>query len=115
MITISYRKNTAGYAQAAVRQCVAEIDLSVNNQDTATSTGTFEPGSIFAPFIIINGIWSAINDSNLNNDPAVYSSFLGANADQVDHICLLGNSTFGFEDLASGGDKDFNDKYYCAS
>ncbi|MEH2275126.1 MAG: DUF4114 domain-containing protein [Nostoc sp.] len=22
---------------------------------------------------------------------------------------MLGNSTFGFEDLASGGDKDFND------
>ncbi|MEH2142102.1 MAG: DUF4114 domain-containing protein [Nostoc sp.] len=40
---------------------------------------------------------------------------MGANADQVDHICLLRNSTFGFEDLASGGDKDFNDRYYCAS
>ena len=115
MIAISYHKNTAGYIQAAVHQRVAGIDLSTNNQDKATYTGTFEPGSIFAPFIIINSIWSAINDSNPNNDPAVYSSFLGANADQVDHICLLGNSTFGFEDLASGGDKDFNDRYYCAS
>ncbi|MEH2142101.1 MAG: hypothetical protein V7K54_07480 [Nostoc sp.] len=42
----------AGYAQAAVRQSVAGIDLLANNQDTATSTGTFEPGSILAPFMI---------------------------------------------------------------
>ncbi|MEH2339760.1 DUF4114 domain-containing protein [Nostoc sp.] len=65
--------------------------------------------------MIINGIWSAINDSNHNNAPAVYSSFLGANADQVDHICLLGNSTFGFEDLTSAGDKDFNNVFVRAN
>jgi hypothetical protein len=99
----------AGYAQAAVRQRVAGIDLSANNQGTATSTGIFEPGSLFAPFIITDGRPDAILDSNSNNDPAVYFSFLGANADRVDHIRLLGNNTFGFEDLAGGGDKDFND------
>jgi Domain of unknown function (DUF4114)/FG-GAP repeat len=99
----------AGYAQAAIRQRVAGIDLLVNNQGTASYTGTFEPGSIFAPFIIINGRPDAILDSNPNNDPAVYFSFLGANTDKVDHIRLLGNNTFGFEDLAGGGDKDFND------
>ncbi|WP_267901204.1 DUF4114 domain-containing protein [Dulcicalothrix desertica] len=33
----------------------------------------------------------------------------GANTDKVDHIRLLGNNTFGFEDLANGGDKDYND------
>jgi hypothetical protein len=27
----------------------------------------------------------------------------------MDHIRLLGNNTFGFEDLAGGGDNDFND------
>lgn len=92
----------AGYAQAAVSQRVAGINLSVNNQGTATSTGTFEPGSIFAPFIIINGTPDT-------NNSAVYFTFLGANTDKVDHIRLLGNNTFGFEDLAGGGDKDFND------
>jgi phage gp37-like protein len=46
---------------------------------------------------------------NVNNDPAVYLPFLGANTDKVDHIRLLGNNIFGFEDLVSGGDKDFND------
>ncbi|MEH2339761.1 hypothetical protein [Nostoc sp.] len=36
----------AGYAQAAVHQSVAGIDLSANNQDKATSTGTFKPGLV---------------------------------------------------------------------
>ncbi|MHC5595558.1 MAG: DUF4114 domain-containing protein, partial [Nostoc sp.] len=92
----------AGYAQAAVSQRIAGINLSVNNQGTASSTGTFEPGSIFAPFIIINGTPDT-------NNPSVYFTFLGANSDKVDHIRVLGNNTFGFEDLAGGGDKDFND------
>ncbi|WP_265276064.1 beta strand repeat-containing protein [Nostoc sp. KVJ3] len=99
----------AGYTQAALRQRVAGIDLTANNQGTASYTGTFEPGSIFAPFIIINGRPDAVLDNNPNNDPAVYFPYLGANSDKVDHIRLLGNNTFGFEDLAKGGDKDFND------
>ncbi|MBN4001193.1 DUF4347 domain-containing protein [Nostoc sp. LPT] len=99
----------AGYTEAAVRGRVAGIDLTVNNQGSATYTGTFQPGSIFVPFIITKGTPDALLDSNPNNDPAVYFPFLGANADKVDHIRLLGNNVFGFEDLPSGGDKDFND------
>jgi hypothetical protein len=99
----------AGYIEAAIRGRVAGIDLTVNNQGTATYTGTFQPGSIFAPFIIVDGRPEALLDSNPNNNPAVYFPFLGANADKVDHIRLLGNNVFGFEDLPSGGDKDFND------
>jgi hypothetical protein len=38
-----------------------------------------------------------------------YFAYIGANADKVDHIRLLGNNVFGFEDLAGGGDKDYND------
>ncbi|BAY22229.1 hypothetical protein NIES2100_19920 [Calothrix sp. NIES-2100] len=99
----------AGYIEAAIRNRVAGIDLTVNNQGTATYTGTFQPGSIFAPFIIANGRPDALLDSNPNNDPAVYFPFLGANTDKKDHIRLLGNNSFGFEDLANGGDNDFND------
>jgi Domain of unknown function (DUF4114)/Calx-beta domain/RTX calcium-binding nonapeptide repeat (4 copies) len=99
----------AGYTQAAVRGRVSGIDLTVNNQGTAAYTGTFQPGSIFAPFIIIDGRPDAILDNNSNNNPAVYFPFLGANSDKVDHIRLLGNNIFGFEDLTNGGDKDYND------
>jgi Putative Ig domain/Domain of unknown function (DUF4114)/von Willebrand factor type D domain len=99
----------AGYTEAAVGGRLPGIDLTVNNQGTATYTGTFQPGSILAPFIIVDGRPDALLDSNPSNDPAVYFPFLGANTDKVDHIRLLGNNVFGFEDLPSGGDKDFND------
>ena len=99
----------AGYTQAAISNRVAGIDLSVANEGTASFTGTFQPGAIFVPFIIVNAGTDAILDSNTNNDPAVYFSFLGANTDKADHIRLLGNNAFGFEDLANGGDRDYND------
>ncbi|MEH2332073.1 putative Ig domain-containing protein [Nostoc sp.] len=97
----------AGYAEAAVRGRVAGIDLTVGNQGTANYTGTFDPNSLFAPFIIVDGRPDAILNGNTNKN--VYFTFLGANSDKVDHIRLLGNNTFGFEDLVNGGDKDYND------
>jgi hypothetical protein len=39
----------------------------------------------------------------------VYTLYSLGNSDKTDHIRLLGDNTFGFEDLAGGGDKDFND------
>jgi hypothetical protein len=107
--TVDLRPGDTGYAQAAVQRRVPGIDLTVGNQSTATLTSNLSPGSILAPFMIANGTPDAILDGNPNNDPAVYFSFLGANSDKVDHIRLLGNNTFGFEDLSSGGDKDYND------
>ncbi len=97
------------FAPRTVAGQIAGIDLTVANQSTQTSSGLFKAGSIFAPFIVINGSPSALLESNPNNDPAVYFPFLGANTDKVDHIRLLGNNTFGFEDLPSGGDFDYND------
>ncbi|MEH2416489.1 putative Ig domain-containing protein [Nostoc sp.] len=97
----------AGYAEAAVRGRVAGIDLTVNNQGTANYTGTFGADSLFAPFIIVDGSPDAILNSNANKN--VYFAFLGANSDKTDHIRMLGNNAFGFEDLANGGDKDYND------
>ncbi len=97
----------AGYAEAAVRGRVGGIDLAVDNQGTANYTGTFGANSLFAPFIIVDGKPDAILNGNANKK--IYFTFLGANSDKVDHIRLLGNNTFGFEDLTNGGDKDYND------
>ncbi|MEH2325630.1 MAG: DUF4114 domain-containing protein, partial [Nostoc sp.] len=99
----------AGYTQAAVRGRIAGIDLSVSNEGSATLSGTFQPGAIFVPFIIVNGSPDALLDKDSNNDPAVYFPFLGANSDKSPHIRMLASNTFGFEDLPGGGDKDFND------
>lgn len=99
------------YASAAVTNRLTSIEnLVVANQSEVTRTGIFDAGSIFAPFIIINGNpTSSFADTNFSNDPTVYFSYLGANTDGIDHIRLLGNNTFGFEDLAGGGDFDYND------
>ena len=79
--------------------------LQTDNQQTTTFDGTFDGGSILAPFIVIDGNV----DKAINNNAEVYFSFLGANSDGVDHIRLLGDNTFGYEDLAGGGDFDYND------
>jgi Domain of unknown function (DUF4114) len=98
-----------GYIQAAIRSRISGIELKVDNQGTANYTGTFDSDSMFAPFIIVNGTPEALLDNDLNNNPEVYFPFLGANPDKVDHVRLLGNNTFGFEDLVMGGDLDCND------
>ncbi|HLP87950.1 MAG TPA: DUF4114 domain-containing protein [Nostocaceae cyanobacterium] len=100
----------AGYTQAAIRGRLPGIELTTNNQSTATYTGILEPGSILAPFIIVNGTPEALLDNDINNNPIVYFPYLGANSDNADHIRLLGDNTFGFEDLQNDvSDQDFND------
>jgi Domain of unknown function (DUF4114) len=102
----SYKPGDSGYTEAAINNRVA--GLTGTNQVTITSNGKFNSNAIFAPFIIANGDPSTY----INRGSSVYFSFLGANPTsdkQVDHIRLLGNNTFGFEDLANGGDQDFND------
>jgi hypothetical protein len=102
----------AGYAQAAIAERV-DINLSVANQGTANITGQLPGGGFLAPFMIANGTPEAFLAQNASNQPGeapiACFSFLGANPDQVDHIRLLADNTFGFEDLFGGGDKDFND------
>lgn len=100
----------AGYLQAAINLYLKDIRLSVSNQGEATYQGTFAKGSLFVPFIIANGTPEAVLSGSSSNIPAVYFPFLRANSDQADHIRLLGNNLFGFEDLPTGSsDKDYND------
>jgi hypothetical protein len=95
-----------GYALAAVRGRVSGTDLVVANQGTARFTGQLAGGGIYAPFIISNG---TINQVLNGQTSQVYFPFLGANPNQIDHIRLLGDNIFGFEDLPGGGDLDYND------
>ena len=91
----------AGYIQAAVQNRIAGIDLSVENQSTAEFTGEFTAGAIIVPFLMVNG--------NPESFEEVFFPFLGANSDGIDHVMMLGENTFGFEDLKGGGDRDYND------
>jgi hypothetical protein len=107
--------NQADYLQAAINNVLKDantgqaVKFAANNQEIQTGSAVIAPGSIFAPMIIIDGSLSELTDTNPNNNPTVYFPFLGSNRDRVDHIRLLGNNTWGFEDLAGGGDGDFND------
>ena len=91
----------SNYTEAAIENRVASINLSVENQTTATFTGEFEAGAIFVPFLIVDGTTEDFSD--------VFFPFLDANSDGVDHVMMLADNTFGFEDLKGGGDSDFND------
>ncbi|MGB3650700.1 MAG: DUF4347 domain-containing protein [Rivularia sp. (in: cyanobacteria)] len=98
--------NDAGYKDAALTNRITGLDLlATENQTTTTVDGILEAGSILAPFIIADGTF----DEAINNNAEVYFAFLSANSDKTDHIRLLGDNTFGFEDMVNGGDKDFND------
>jgi len=99
----------AGYIQAAINSRLEDIALSVGNQGTGNHKGNFKGGGLYVPFLIVNGGVNAFLDSNSSNDPRVYFTFLGANADKTKHVRMLGDNCFGFEDLYGGGDKDYND------
>ncbi|WP_353932958.1 Calx-beta domain-containing protein [Okeanomitos corallinicola TIOX110] len=107
--------NRTTYIQEVINsRLVTDIDgelirFAVDNQGEFRDSAIIEGGSIIAPMIIINGSLSQLTDSNTNNDPRVYFPFLGLNSDGADHIRMLGDNIFGFEDLPGGGDRDFND------
>ncbi|MBE9129811.1 MULTISPECIES: DUF4114 domain-containing protein [unclassified Coleofasciculus] len=103
-----------GYAQAALAQ-QAVTDL---NRNTGNFLTALEGGVILAPYIIANGTTEDFLTRNPDNqnlgyrEPIAYFGYLGANPDGVDHIRVLGDNTFGFEDLYGGGDMDFNDMVF---
>lgn len=107
--TTDLRPGDIIYAQAAIQGRMQGINLTVDNQASTTITTNLNGGSIYAPFIIADGKPDALLDSNYNNNSNIYFAFAGANPGKFDHIRLLGNNSWGFEDLPLGGDKDFND------
>ncbi len=85
-----------GYTEAAIERS-RELDLNSNN-----TSANLDGGSLYAPFIIANG-------TPADDFENVYFPFIAGNADNFDHVRLLGDNVFGFEDLPNGGDQDFND------
>ncbi len=92
--------NEAGYAARAIAQ---QVDLSKG----------LPGGALLAPFIVANGTVEEFLAQNPDNqesgDVLAYFAFGQANPDGRDHVRLLGDNIFGFEDRLGGGDNDFND------
>jgi Domain of unknown function (DUF4114) len=101
----------ANYATEAIK--IAVSSLSATKVDSKTGVDILG-GKIYAPVVIAKGTFGSIgqNFDNSSTDPNAihaYFNYLGANPDKLDHFRLLGNNTFGVEDLYGGGDRDFND------
>jgi hypothetical protein len=90
-----------GYAEAAIRQ---RLDIEAN---------TLPGDVIIAPFLIADGTAEEFLAENPDNqpgtDPLAYFTYSSANPDRVDHVRLLGDNTFAFEDIFGGGDFDYDD------
>nr|WP_275414346.1 DUF4114 domain-containing protein [Spirulina major] len=103
----------SGYAKAALENRVTDISLRIGNGSTTAFNGTLDGNSLYAPFLIANGTiddFLSFNADNAAGGSVVsYFAYISANPDGVDHVRLLGNNTFGFEDLSGGGDRDYND------
>ncbi|MGB7442412.1 MAG: esterase-like activity of phytase family protein [Coleofasciculaceae cyanobacterium] len=100
-----------GYAQAAFARTVLARNLG--DESSVSGSIQLEGGTILAPYIIANGTVEEFLAENPNNQPGdlpgAYFAYLAANPDGLDHVRLLGDNTFAFEDLFGGGDADFND------
>lgn len=99
----------AGYVEAALSQWANNPALQGKNGEVRNYELTLGRG-LWAPFIVVGGTIKGYLDNWSGNDPeAVYFNFIAANPDGADHVKLLGDNVFGFEDLAGGGDGDFDD------
>ncbi|MBE9180024.1 DUF4114 domain-containing protein [Oculatella sp. LEGE 06141] len=80
-----------GYAEAALKQSVTSLQ---GGETTLTLLGGF----YYVPYLLADG------DRN-----EFYTPFAAANRDGLDHVQSSSTGSYGFEDLAGLGDKDFND------
>ncbi len=90
----------AGYKEAAIARKL-DVQLTGTNGKLTQFTSTFDAGSFLGLYLVADGTDAASGD--------VYFSHAGANSNGADHVKLLGNNTFGFEDMVGLGDADFND------
>ncbi len=106
----SLAPNASGYLQAALNNIV-NPSQALTTADEQTTTGMLEiaGGDILGIAIVADGTLAQAQN-NLDSVEGVYFSYIGANTDSgnFDHI-IFEDNIFKFEDLANGGDKDFND------
>ena len=106
----SLTPDASGYLQTALNNVMNPTQgLTTTNGQTTTTTLEITGGDILGIVLVADGTLAEAQ-SNLDSVKGVYFSFLGANTDNgsFDHIRFNGN-TLEFEDLANGGDRDFND------
>ncbi len=106
------KPNDANYAIEAIKNALTN-SLQATQSDTKLGQN-ITGGLIYAPVVVAQGSLTDFVTKNPGNggganDIHAYFNYIGANSDGLDHFKLLGNNTFGVEDMYSGGDRDFND------
>jgi Tol biopolymer transport system component len=98
----------SGYVQAAITQ---RIDLSLTGEsgESTAYSAQLKSGTVLSTFIVSNGTIESLLDTETLGDPAVFFGNMGANSDRQEHVRLIGDNTFGYEDVVGGGDQDFDD------
>ncbi|MFK8182418.1 MAG: DUF4114 domain-containing protein [Phormidesmis sp.] len=97
-----------GYAKAAIAQRL-DVNLTGVNHEVVSYELEMATGGFLATFIVSNGTVESLLDADTLNDPNIFFGHVGANSDGTEHVQLLEENTFGYEDLLGGGDRDFND------
>jgi Domain of unknown function (DUF4114) len=106
------KPNDANYAVEAIKSALTNL-LQATKSDIKLGQN-ITGGRIYAPVVIAQGSLTDFVSKNPTNggganDIHAYFNYVSANSDGVDHFKLLGNNTFGVEDMYGGGDRDFND------
>jgi hypothetical protein len=105
-----YHPGDSGYLAAALRRSQVNNEGVELDKNGSTGATNLQGGHIYAPFLIANGRANDIlNRPEPNTANNVYFNNRAANPDKTDHVRMLGNNSFGFEDLFGGGDRDYND------
>jgi predicted extracellular nuclease len=91
------------YAQTAFESAITTFNAPPNQSTVNVTLDNLTVGNLLLPFIVSNSTTPNADFSN------IYFPFISLNADGADHIRLLGQGVFGFEDLPGGGDQDFDD------
>ena len=106
------KPSDANYAIEAIKNALTN-SLQATQSDSKLAQ-TMLGGRIYAPVVVAQGTLTDFISKNPTNgggatDIHAYFNYVAANSDRVDHFKLLGNNTFGVEDMYGGGDRDFND------
>lgn len=106
------KPSDANYAVEAIKNALSN-SLQATQTDTKLAQDIIG-GRIYAPVVVAQGTLTDFVSKNPTNsgDASMihaYFNYVSANSDKVDHFKLLGNNTFGVEDMYGGGDRDFND------
>jgi uncharacterized protein YaiE (UPF0345 family) len=93
----------AGYVAAALNRAVA------NGKKGDNLSIQVDGGTILNSFMVANSSVANVLAKTTSPDAVFFGNTVVGNADKTDHVRLLGDNKFGFEDLWGGGDRDFND------